>query len=1332
MFHSLKIIIALVFISACNNSEFYERPKPASLEFGQVQNSSSSSFLSTFSTNAEPAWVKMDAFDMGRQPMGTVSLFEFGFRNVGNLPADIKEIRLRGENIDSFFLKHNCRRTLKNMEICPVQISYNPATIGKMPSKMVVTYDNGSTGIVERILPISAAANNLAFLKFESNIADLQTSTVGQTKSAFLKVLYNGTNVVVAEHPILPARGVIMADPSDSSITIDRGPETTCGEVINTDCVIKVNFTPTAEGLKTGNIGLTYFNGAEVLKIEAAASGTGILAIRLAQLSAANLSFGNSIVNPATPAGLSVPVNFTGSVAAENVVITAPATSSYAISTDPMKTTCTGTISGNCSLFVTFSPSRAGTHNDSIKINYKSQGVSMPQVSISLLGSGVGSAQLKSDVANLNFGSLPAHKGAIKYFNLTNIGAVAVSALSSITVSDPTSFTAVFESCANLVSGGACRIKVNFNGASSALYSSDISFTYFDGRSVVPMALTASGSGTSPLVMEGARTIDFGNVMIGGPVLPNPINVNLGIYGTTLLSDPSQLIISTLALANPFSFVAASTPGTTSNCRAPLNPNSSNSCAFGVGLVANTGFAADVPVIESFSIGYTGDGANGSGVLNFTAKMTPRIPPSLTFLTAAPFKKVSVGHSASVTFTVKNNSPYFATSFKTISTSGSSAFTVSSNGCSGGLVANGTCNIVVTFRPTEAGIAAGFISYTYNDQIQNQIIAEGMTAEGSDDVTLLASGTTVDFGSVFVGDVIAEKSVNIKYYGKNTWTNFSDVAAPFSIDASDCGEARDCVLKIKYTPTAAGSSSRNVKLTYSPGLPVLSELNFNFRGVAQMRTASLALSPTNFPKTLKGESFVQTLTLKNNGSLLASDISVAALTGAFSIVSDLTASNCAVKTALDQGESCTIKVKFSPTSVEASTASMDVNYTNGATALMMANTLTGQGTQRLQVFAGAFQTCMINELGKAICWGRYLPVQKPQSVTPINFGVGIEVKKLTLGDKHTCALLTTASSEGKVSCWSNIASPAIVDLAGDIAVDISAGFEHTCALLKTGQVKCWGQNSSGQLGTGLNDFGMKAIAVSAGAGHTCVLLENDSMKCWGDNFYGQLGQGLDAEQIPMPSETIDLGSNFTPASISASSGAFTCATSTDGKVKCFGKTVANETTTPFFGVLGSCWSRTARNATATQCPSDLRNAAMSIGYFANDMGDNLAKVNLGSGVVEELSVGTSFSCAVLADKSVKCWGLNLSGQLGIGSQLNMGARVSEMGDNLIPVKLEQPVVQVATGYEHACAVLEDNTLKCWGTGLNNATGLNAHGIIANTGTNAGNTPSALPVIYSGK
>ncbi len=148
-----------------------------------------------------------------------------------------------------------------------------------------------------------------------------------------------------------------------------------------------------------------------------------------------------------------------------------------------------------------------------------------------------------------------------------------------------------------------------------------------------------------------------------------------------------------------------------------------------------------------------------------------------------------------------------------------------------------------------------------------------------------------------------------------------------------------------------------------------------------------------------------------------------------------------------------------------------------------------------------------------------------------------------------------------------------------------------------------------------------------------------------------------------------------------------CAILTNGNVKCWGYNANGE-----LG-LGNTTNR---------------------GTTSGDMGANLPVIDLGSGsdgknyTAKSLSAGDSHTCAILNDNSLKCWGLNASGQLGIGNLLSKGDASNEMGNNLSKVNLGtgKTAKFVSAGVAHTCAILNDNTLKCWGA---NASGQLGYG-----------------------
>ena len=138
-----------------------------------------------------------------------------------------------------------------------------------------------------------------------------------------------------------------------------------------------------------------------------------------------------------------------------------------------------------------------------------------------------------------------------------------------------------------------------------------------------------------------------------------------------------------------------------------------------------------------------------------------------------------------------------------------------------------------------------------------------------------------------------------------------------------------------------------------------------------------------------------------------------------------------------------------------------------------------------------------------------------------------------------------------VSGWFPIPSSILTNVA-----QVNAGYKHSCALMGDSTVKCWGDNSTGQLGDGTTTNrprpktvpGLSGVTqLSLGDGHSCALLSDGTVKCWGKNYSGQLGDGTAL-------------SRNNPAPVSGLTGAIqislgwyhSCALLTGGSVKCWG------------------------------------------------------------------------------------------------------------------------------------------------------------------------------------
>jgi hypothetical protein len=223
---------------------------------------------------------------------------------------------------------------------------------------------------------------------------------------------------------------------------------------------------------------------------------------------------------------------------------------------------------------------------------------------------------------------------------------------------------------------------------------------------------------------------------------------------------------------------------------------------------------------------------------------------------------------------------------------------------------------------------------------------------------------------------------------------------------------------------------------------------------------------------------------------------------------------------------------------------------------------------------------------------------------------------------------------------------------------ITAGEYHTCTLL-SGEVKCWGDNFSGQLGDGTTTNSSTPVdvvgldqgvtAVTAGEDHTCALV-NGGVKCWGNNAYGKLGDGTTTNRTT-PVDVIGLGSGVT--AVSAGS-AHTCAIGPSGGARCWG---AN-----WEGELGD------GTFTDSSTPVDV--------------------VGLEQGVTA-IAVGLYHTCAIGPNGGAKCWGDNYFGQLGDGTTHKRNTPVDVTG-------LSSHATAISAGGRHTCALAGAGRAKCWG------------------------------------
>ena len=137
-----------------------------------------------------------------------------------------------------------------------------------------------------------------------------------------------------------------------------------------------------------------------------------------------------------------------------------------------------------------------------------------------------------------------------------------------------------------------------------------------------------------------------------------------------------------------------------------------------------------------------------------------------------------------------------------------------------------------------------------------------------------------------------------------------------------------------------------------------------------------------------------------------------------------------------------------------------------------------------------------------------------------------------------------------------------------------------------------------------------------------------------------------------------------------------------------------------------------------------------IGDGSGEMGNNLVAIELGT-TATAIAAGKYHNCAILDNSSIKCWGANATGQLGLGDSNNRGDTDimgdSEMGDNLPSVDLGtgRTARGITAGDNQTCAILDNASITCWGSNTAGQLGL---GDTNNRGDNSSEMGGNLPVI----
>ena len=343
----------------------------------------------------------------------------------------------------------------------------------------------------------------------------------------------------------------------------------------------------------------------------------------------------------------------------------------------------------------------------------------------------------------------------------------------------------------------------------------------------------------------------------------------------------------------------------------------------------------------------------------------------------------------------------------------------------------------------------------------------------------------------------------------------------------------------------------------------------------------------------------------------------------------------------------------------------------------------------IDVVAGDLHSCALFSDGTVQCWGDNTRGALGDNGSESNASTAVSatisgVTALSANGVETCAIV----QGGSVDCWggdqfgqlgtnSPVSSCALsngtacallpVPVAGiTSAISLSVGASFACAVLSSGTVECWGDNTFGELGNGTIGGTSatpvpvmnlaNATAVTAGGDHTCALLSDGTVECWGGNYDGQLGNGTtDSSAIPAIVAGI-------AGAVGISAGADnTCARLVGGTVACWGADDGGQLAIAAGGT-NSCMDP----------PCSLSPTAAAFGSL-----------------VGAISAAGPYTCSV-SGQVVSCAGDNNVGQLGTGTTTGTSS------PGIVVGLVSGMVTAFDAGFGHACAVINGATIMCWG------------------------------------
>lgn len=595
---------------------------------------------------------------------------------------------------------------------------------------------------------------------------------------------------------------------------------------------------------------------------------------------------------------------------------------------------CQGTslaAGGICTIAIVFAPTSGGPKSANITVTGTPGGSAVA----GLNGDGVPPAVLSINPGSRDFGSVGT--GTVtgyQTFTVTNTGGQATGVLDAELNGPQAGQFQWVNGCDNvsLAVGANCIIQVRFAPSINGQAEGVVNVTATPGGSV---AAGVFGQGVNP----AALVID--------PTTPSPISMNStdtggqngnGPGGVTLLGEFTtrtyRLINNGTEPTGVISFTEAGAHtgdySITHNCPLAAGLPSGMSCTVTITFAPTARGARTASIVaEAVPGGSVSMAVSGNALPRLELIPGPQNPHNFGG------HVVNTNAPPSVTVTVRNNTrdaeQLVITStptFESTANNGPSPYQFNGGSCFAVapaaivLDSDDDCSVNVQFEPDTVGSHPGSVTFAINGGGANNTATQSFTGSGVDSL-FFQPGQTTDFGDVAVGRASTSLSFTVTNppgspatgpigtsISSNRFQIIGDGCAGVSLNAN-----ASCTIQVRFLPTALGVATADLTISANPGGTTF--LPISGTGVSQS-TLSFSAAALNFADTYSGESNFVTLAVSNPSNSESAGPLSYALTGADMALyainpTPAVAGDCNPGRVLLKGESCNLRVRFSPT-----------------------------------------------------------------------------------------------------------------------------------------------------------------------------------------------------------------------------------------------------------------------------------------------------------------------------------------------------------------------------------------------------------------------------------